>query len=170
MRSWIRLRGIATVVAGALLLLACDAPGCSGRENIAPRRPVRYGEVMAELGVRFELCGRAAGAGRFELAAFELAEVRELLEDDLPTAEPPKVLNGADLRDLAKAFEMTNLSALESRVNARDRVGFKEAFAVASTACNGCHRASAHAFIEVSPDVGVSVPRLDPLGGSADAP
>jgi len=42
------------------------------------------GEVMMQIGKRFEVAGRAAAANRFELAAFEVGELGELFESDVP--------------------------------------------------------------------------------------
>ena len=118
---------------------------------------------MAEVGRRFELTGRAASANRFELAEFEIGELGELFEGDLPRAEPPKEGPSAHLPGLAQAFVQTELPALAQAAKARDASAFAQAFQRASGACNGCHKASAKGFIEIPSRPGAAVPNVEPL-------
>ena len=118
---------------------------------------------MAEVGTRFERLGRAAQAGRFELAEFERGEIEEIFEEDLPTAEPPRESAGVNLTGVAQAFAKTNLPDLKQAIQSRDPSAVRRAYALASETCNGCHRASGHAFVEIPGQPGQSVPRLDPL-------
>jgi len=70
--------------------------------------PPRYGQAMHEIGRRFEVLGRAAAAGRYELARYELDELNEVVEDDLPRAKAPQVGDvagaAASLRDMQRAL------------------------------------------------------------------
>ena len=118
---------------------------------------------MAEVGRRFELAGRATTANRFELAAFEVGELRELFEEDLSRAEPPKEGTSGVLPGFADAFLKGPLPALEKASAARDRTAFASAFRDASTTCNGCHQASGHGFVVVPSEMAVGVPDLSPL-------
>ncbi len=136
-------------------------PACG--EAPAPEGGPRYGELMAEVGRRFELAGRSVRAGRLALAAFELEELQEIFDEDLPRAEPPRVKAGVDLAGVAGAFRQTNLPELLAAVRARDFRTFGAAYARAAETCNGCHRATGHDFIEVPTTPGAAVPRLDPL-------
>jgi hypothetical protein len=123
----------------------------------------RYGALMAEVGIRFERMARADIAGRFELAEFERGELAEIFEEDLPRAEPPRESAGVDLNGVAEAFRETNLPGLQKAIESRDARAFREAFALASETCNGCHRTSGHAFVEIPEQPGQPVPRLDPV-------
>lgn len=149
------MRLIALSLAALLAVPACkpDAP-----------RP-RYGVVMGEIGRRFEASGRAAAAGRWELAAFQIDELAEALED-LERAAPPKEGDPAALPGLTKAFEQTNVVELRKAAGAKDRAAFAAAFERAAVACNACHAASAHGFIEIAPTLGKPVPVVDPLPAS----
>ena len=53
------------------------------------------------------------------------------------------------------------LADLRAGLASRDRQSFDAAFARAATACNGCHRASGHGFIEVPTVPGRSIPATE---------
>ena len=155
------------VLAG--LLAGCsrgDAPppsGGTGAAASAAKEPApRYGAVMAEAGRRFELAGKAVNAGRFELAAFEVEELGELFEEDLPRAELPKEGPTESLPGLADAFLKTHPPELKKAADAKDRAAFTTAFQRAAETCNACHKASGHGFIEVPSVPGKAVPDIDP--------
>jgi hypothetical protein len=137
-------------------------PACVGAEATPSQAP-RYGALMAEVGARFERLGRAAEARRFELAEFERGEIEEVFEKDLPKAEPPRESAGVNLAGVADAFRETNLKELKSALEARDLVAMKAVYSRAAETCNGCHRSSGHAFIEIPQVPGRPVPRLDPV-------
>jgi hypothetical protein len=143
-------------------LVACTAvAGCS-RNPPPPPPSVSLGNLMAEVGRRFETAGRAAVANRFELAEFEAGELEELFENDVPTAALPKEGPTQHIPALAKSFLATNAPELQAAARAHDPTRFADAFARAATACNACHAASAKAFIEVPSVPGKSVPVLEP--------
>jgi hypothetical protein len=56
----------------------------------APSAPKRYGDIMAEVGRRFERAGQAVVAGRWEMAGYDIGEIGELFEDDIPVAVIPE--------------------------------------------------------------------------------
>ncbi len=118
---------------------------------------------MAELARRFELFGRAAQARRYELAYFELDEIGEIFHDDLPRAIRPHDVDAEILRTHRVSFASSAIPALRNATRAHDADAIARAYAHAATICNGCHLATQHAFIEVSPTLGASVPRMDPL-------
>ena len=137
-------------------------PACVGAEP-EERPGARYGALMAEVGLRFERLGRAAVARRFDLAESERGEIEEVFEEDLPKAEPPRESAGVNLAGVADAFRQTNLPDLKSALEAKDTTALGAAYSRAAETCNGCHRASGHAFIEIPGVPGRPVPRLDPI-------
>jgi hypothetical protein len=153
------MRDLMAIVA---LLTALTPLACSRSESPGPPVP-RYGAVMVELGRRFELAGRAANAGRFELAAFEAREIRELFDQDLPRAGPPKEGDASALFALAQAFRDSAPDRLKKAAEARDVAQFRAEFAAASVLCNDCHQSSGHGYIEVPSMPGKPVPDLDPV-------
>ena len=149
-------------VAAEMLRVESRPPACVGAPS-PPEPPARYGALMSEVGARFERMGRAAAAHRRELAAFELGEIGEIFEEDLPGAEPPRESQGVDLGGVADAFRRTNLPELKAALDSKDAAAFRAAYARAAETCNGCHRASGHVFIEIPTEPGQPVPRLDPV-------
>jgi hypothetical protein len=142
-----------------LCALALAIGGCSGGGD--GEQP-RYGELMTEVGRRFELMGRAAQAGRWELAAYELHEIEEIFED-LPEARPPDESRNVDLATMARTFAQAHPPALEAAIRTRSATALSAATAAAASACNQCHEASNHKFIEIPATPGAPVPRLDPV-------
>lgn len=122
----------------------------------------RFGDVMSEVARRFERAGRAVVAGRWDLADYDLGEIEEVFEQDIPHAErPPDV--PVDPTPIAAAFAANTLPALQKAVAAHDTAAFARAYADASTACNGCHAAAAKKFIVIPSTPGVGLPDLSPL-------
>jgi hypothetical protein len=155
----------------ALLLIArCSKTSASpqsgdnGAKAAEPRAEAPgLGEVMAQVGRRFEVAGRAAAANRFELAAFEVGELQELFENDVPRASLPKEGPTAQIPSMAKAFLETIPPELARAAASKDRGAFDAAFQHAAAMCNACHEAAAKRFIQVPWVPGQSVPVLDPL-------
>lgn len=136
---------------------------CSRSEpSPEPKPHVGWGTVMADVGRRFELLGRAGTAGRFELAEYERGEIEESFET-LGDAEPPKEGHPEVLAGLATTFTKTTLPELERALATHDRAQIDAAFARTATACNGCHQASGHGFIEVPTVAGHAVPSTDSI-------
>jgi hypothetical protein len=121
------------------------------------------GEVMVQVGRRFEVTGRAAAANRFELAAFEAGELQELFENDVPRASLPKEGPTAQIPAMAKAFLDAIPPELTRAASSNDRAAFASAFRHAAAMCNACHEAAAKGFIQVPSVPGQSVPVLDSL-------
>jgi hypothetical protein len=149
-KSWWPLLGLSLAV------------GCSREGAPRPDGP-GLGEVMLQVGRRFELAGRAASARRFALAAFEVGELQELFEDDVPRASLPKEGPTAQIPALAKAFLGSIPGELSKAALSEDPAAFAEAFRHASALCNACHLSAAKGFIQVPSVPGQSVPVMDPL-------
>ena len=140
-------------------LVVLAVASCSGS---TPRPPgPRLGDLMTQVGRRFELIGRAATARRWDLAGFELGELHETL-DDVPRAVMPEDVK-VDVPQLAKAFVPTIESNLDAAVASRDPARLATAFEAAAGACNSCHQAAGKPYIEIPTVPGQSVPRLEPL-------
>ena len=147
------------IVVGLLVVMSV---GCTRASPAVEARP-RYGAVMSEVGQRFERAGRAATAGRFELAAFEAGELDELFREDLPRADLPKEGSSSALAAESDAFVKAYPARLKTAASARDLAAFSNAFRDAALACNACHQASGHGFIEIPTVPGKPVPNLDPV-------
>lgn len=139
--------------------LMLGLPGCNHRARIELTRDVgrRYGDVMSEIGRRFERTGRAVASQRWDLAGYDLGELAEVFSTDVPIAvRPPDVR--IDLRPGATAFAATYPGPLRNAIEAHDRAAFDAAFARAAEGCNACHRSAGMGFIEIPSVPGLSVP------------
>jgi hypothetical protein len=161
-------RAAMSVRAGAVALLV-TLGGC-GRsrqpeERAAPvaHPAITYGAAMADVGRRFEVFGRAANAGRFELAAYELGELDEAFTEILPHAAPPREGHPEVLSPQGATFATKTLADLAASLGTRDQAQVTAAFARAAAACNACHLASGHAFIDIPTVPGRAIPNTDPL-------
>lgn len=137
------------VIALSVLVMSC-AP--------APRaveQPRRLGDAMDEVGSRFNRVGRAMVAGRWELATYDLHELKEVFEEDLAGSS----WHGKpQLSELAKKFQAQQITALAMAVHSHDREASQRAVADAARACNECHKAADMAYIEISETPGAEVP------------
>lgn len=139
-------------------LAACDArPDPDGDARLAaheavlkelPRSFYRpgLGDLMQTLQVRHAKLWFAGSAGNWELAEFELEEIRENLDrvghwhaDNEEIAMAPAI----------KAYTQRGRYALEQSVAQRNRAAFESAFDRFTAGCNDCHRAAAHGFIVI---------------------
>ena len=116
-----------------------------------------------QVGRRFEVAGKAASANRYELAEFEVGELEELFESDVPRAKLPKEGPTAQIPSLAKAFLATAPPELAKAAASRDPAAFAAAFQHAAAMCNACHASAAKGFIQVPSVPGQAVPVMDPL-------
>jgi hypothetical protein len=140
---------------------ACSHPAPAQHHESAGRVP--YGTAMADVARRFELLGRAVAASRYELADYELDEIAEQFTGVLRHAAPPREGHPEVLAPLEKDFLQKALPDLGQALSTRDPGQAAAAFGRTATACNDCHHASGHAFIEVPVVAGHSVPRTDPV-------
>jgi predicted secreted protein len=153
----------------ALCVAACSKGSAAGPPKAGEPKP-RLGNVMVEVGHRFETAGRAMNANRFELADFEIGELEELFEDDVPNAELPKEGPTAHIPKVAKGFLETNVPELKKAAAARDKAAFADAFSRAASICTACHQAAEKGFIQVPSEPGKAVPNVDPLPGETAKP
>lgn len=146
---------VALCLAG--LLASCSKGGPAGGEARG------LGDVMVDVGRRFEVLGRAAAANRYELAAYEADELGEIFQNDVPRASLPKEGPTAQIPALAKQFLASAQPALLKAAQARDPVAFASAYADAAGQCNACHQSAEKGFIQVPATPGMGVPVLAPV-------
>lgn len=97
------------------------------------------GEFMSSIQVHHNKLWFAGTSGNWELANFEMEEIRESIEDinryntyrpeiiSLPMIVPP-------------------LDSLESAIRQKNMAAFKSSFTLLTYTCNNCHKATKHAF------------------------
>jgi len=134
-----------------ILMIALLASGIA-EAAAADERPATgpyipgFGAFMGATQVRHAKLWFAGQAENWELAAYELDEIREGLEDaaklhpthkDMPVADMIKLNLDGPLGDVERAIE------------AKDNSRFTSAFDGLTAACNACHKAASYGFIKV---------------------
>jgi len=89
------------------------------------------GTVMIEYGRRMGLLWFADQADNWDLAQYQLTEMREIQE----VAETTRPARAAAL----KSFESSFLDPLEEQIKAKDKTKFESAYNSAIQGCNSCH-------------------------------
>lgn len=109
-----------------------------------PKR--RAGELMMEVGSRFERANIAAQSARWDVAVYDTHELREVFDDDLL---PGRWADNPTMSSEAHKFLAGPLAALEADARTHDARGWAAAFATTTAACNACHRIARVAFIQI---------------------
>jgi len=128
---------IIAVVGPALLAAAQPAK--------APYQP-GLGEFMTATQLRHAKLWFAGKQRNWELAAFEIDEIREGLED--AKGQVP-VLDGIPIAELIKTNIDPAFAGLEKAVEAKNSAQFATAFDHLTDACNTCHTAANKPFIRI---------------------
>ncbi len=106
------------------------------------------GVIMQEIGRRFTAIFYAARAGNWDLANYQLKELREAQE--VAEITRPK------RKDALVSFEETYLGGvdnptsgtLQDAINKKNFVAFNRSFKSATVGCNGCHQSTGFSFIK----------------------
>jgi hypothetical protein len=110
------------------------------------------GEIMSLQQMRHLKLWFAGSGSNWELAAYELDELKEGFEDisarypmhdDIPLLPMIEAISGRAIPDLATAVE------------ARDAAKFTVAFDALTAGCNGCHRSAKKGFIVIQRPTGL---------------
>lgn len=104
------------------------------------------GEIMGATQMRHAKLWFAGHAGNWELAGYELDEIKEGL-DDAVTYHP--VFKGAPVSAMLQKYTGAPLADLAKSIEAKDRAKFAKAFDSLTAACNGCHQAAEHGYIVI---------------------
>ncbi len=136
------------LAAGCFAALATASPAASDwlqgtpeqqLETLADLQP-GLARVMVEYANRFTTLYYAGKGGNWDMAAYQLEEMRdvqEIAEKTRPARAP-----------MLKAFESSYLDRLADAIKARDETRFEAAFNRAVDGCNVCHAANDVAFIK----------------------
>lgn len=130
----------------AVLGLAAAGAVGAGEQPASESYVPGFGEFMSATQVRHAKLWFAGRARNWDLAAYELDEIKEGLEDATrlhPTHD------GVPVADMIKANLDAPLSGLARAIEAKDRNEFTRAFDVLTAACNACHTAASRGFIKI---------------------
>jgi hypothetical protein len=155
-------------VAGMIAALALAA--CGSKSDPPPPATIaasgeRFGPLMMQIGHRLELAGRAAHVGRWELARYEVQELRELYEGPLLDAPAPPEIHAR-----IEPFIDSCLAPLEAAAQAHDMTRFEAALTTTTLGCNACHATAGVPYIEIPSELGVEIPRMTPVSEASPEP
>lgn len=137
--------------AGSMLLASLWLTAASAAEPYAPG----LGDFMtAYVQPHHIKLWFAGSAGNWKLAAYEADELTETFED--VTSYQPTWKN-VPVAQLVKAMIAPAMKTVEAAIAGRNPVAFKNAYTALTAACNACHVAAQHDFLQVR------IPATDPF-------
>ena len=145
-----------TPLPGAAQQQHMNMPGMN-MEDVYSGKPFRpgLGELMtAFVQPRHTKLGLASAAANWELADYELDELRGTFDDI-----GKFILKHGQL-SIPQAIAATvsqPMDAIDAAIKAKDSAGFTKAYADLTTGCNACHQSAGHPMIAIkAPDVSVT--------------
>jgi hypothetical protein len=136
-------------IAIASVLALVGANLAFGQLPATPAGPIftpGLGEFMTFTQVRHAKLWLAGNAGNWELADYEIDELKEGLED---AAKYVPTYKDMPIGKMIESTIMKPIAEVEQAIKARDRSKFTSAFDKLSQACNSCHQATNRAFIVI---------------------
>lgn len=104
------------------------------------------GEYMTTIQLHAGKLWFAAKAANWELAEYELDELKE-------TIEAAKGLNaeknGVKISDVLDSVLQTQVAALDSSIKSKSQSKFQSSYDETLSACNGCHQSAGYKFIHI---------------------
>jgi len=100
----------------------------------------------------------AGSARNWELAAYQLGEIKEIMSDVQDLVPKFKDLPLADMLD---AVITGQIADLEKAIDAKDFAKFSDGYSKLTAACNACHQATGNGFVVIRRPVGPGFPNQD---------
>ena len=104
------------------------------------------GEIMALQQMRHSKLWFAGAARSWELAGYELDELKEGFE---VVAKLFPTVNGVSLGQAIAAIAAVDIPQLGKAISAHDRSKFASGFDKLTASCNACHQTTTHGFIVI---------------------
>jgi len=104
------------------------------------------GDFMGQVQMRHAKLWFAGKAKNWQLAAYELDEIKEAFED---AAKYQPNFKGKPIAAMIGPITARPITQLEKAIDAKDTVRFAKAFDSLSNACTSCHQAAGHGFIAI---------------------
>jgi hypothetical protein len=114
------------------------------------------GEIMGLTQMRHSKLWFAGDAKNWELANYELDEIKEGLND--ASKFHPVFKKDAPIAAILDEFMSQPLSDINNSIIAKNRISFRQSFDRLTNACNACHKAASQGFIVITR------PRVSPVG------
>lgn len=132
------------IVLTLLAVIPLVATACS-RETQPPAYTPGLGEIMTLTQMRHAKLWFAGQAENWPLASYELDELNEGMED-AATYHPTHKDSDLPIPDLIQKIMTQPIQQLRSAIDAKDQMGFDQAFDNLTEGCNSCHQASKFGF------------------------
>jgi hypothetical protein len=143
------IKSVSLIIAASLMLAACntgssEVSALQARvDSLQKRLDDAYrpglGEFMSGIQVHHAKLWFAGTSGNWQLADFEIGEIKESLDDiGKYCTDRPEVASLPMIRPA--------LDSISAAVSAGNAPKFKAAFALLTGTCNNCHRATKHEF------------------------
>jgi hypothetical protein len=143
----------------AALLLALAAPACDARAESADAPKGSYAPGLADImimtQIRHAKLWLAGDVGNWDLADYEIDELKEGLEDVVKYFPKYKDI---PVGQMIEATIMAPIGEVESAIKARDRARFVAAYNNLTAACNTCHQSANRPFIVIQRPTGSAFP------------
>jgi hypothetical protein len=136
------------IVAALVLAMAWPASYAGAEPASSPPGPYSPGvaEIMITTQVRHAKLWHAGNMRNWDLADYQLEELKEGLEDIVRYFPTYKDIPVGQMID---ATVMAPISDVENAIKARDRAKFAAAYDKLTAACNTCHASAKRPFIVV---------------------
>jgi hypothetical protein len=111
------------------------------------RSPPGLGEFMTAMQLHMGKLWFAGKADNWDLARYELDELRETME---AAQNLHSTKNGLDISQMLAAVGQSQINQLATAIDEKYQNRFTQAYDEALSACNGCHEESGHRFIKIT--------------------
>jgi hypothetical protein len=137
-----------TVISGAAIAADAKAaapvnPATTASETYAPGLGDFMTAYVQPHHIKLWLAG---SSGYWKLAAYEADELGETF-DDISNYQP--VWKNRPVAQLVKAMIEPALKKLDAAITGKNAANFKSAYATLTAACNSCHLATQHEFVQI---------------------
>jgi hypothetical protein len=129
----------------AAIILASSILFVSSQPAVQPYKP-GLGEFMTATQLRHAKLWFAGKDNNWDLAAYEIDEIREGLED---AARLYPTVDGVPVAEMIKTIIIPRLAQLETAVKAKNSSRFIAAFDELTNGCNSCHAGAGKPFIHI---------------------
>jgi hypothetical protein len=142
------MNGLTKTAIAAACIAAAAQTLTAGRATAEPAKPYTPGliEIMIVTQSHHTKLWLAGNAGNWELADYQVDELKEVLEDAGKFVPDYK---GAPVGKMIDNLVMPPIADVESAVKARDRAKFTAAYDKLTAGCNTCHQGSNRGFIVI---------------------
>jgi hypothetical protein len=134
-------RYVARTVMAAIITLTLGSRCAAAPAQYVPG----LGEFMSATQMRDSKLWFAGQAGNWALAAYELDEIKEGLED-IARFHPTHRGSPIPIREVLRKLMATPLARLQAAISSHNLEGFDEAFDSLTASCNACHQAEKVGF------------------------